>query len=222
MRSRLLLSFLVVASLPVLALVGCGDDSGSTAAPDAEPDASATDGSIADSAPPQKDGGPDTLVDAGGLFVKTGGTFSAVSVDGILDGTAYFVDPKTPTDGVRSRLVVIFADRTALCSTGPLRASATEISIDLLSGDKPFTAGTFTQQMKNAPGQVDFGISKLGATCNGAGQDYGASVANVVLTQVAPTVAGTFDLTFPGDAGTLQGTFNVPICGSPFDTTCKP
>ena len=118
--------------------------------------------------------------------------------------------------------MVILSDRTALCATGIVHENATVISIDMLSGDKPFKPGTFTQHTGSVPGQVDFAVSKLGATCKAAGQDYRASIANVVLTQVMPTVAGTFDLTFPGDAETMQDTFNVPICGQSFGTACLP
>lgn len=222
---RIVLAFLCVASLPLVAIVGCKEDTGPSpigaaaddaASEGATPDGPARDGTTAG------DAGPDAPpADAGGLFERTGGTFTAVGVNGIIDGTAFFSDSKGDP-GVQSRLVVVLSDRTGLCSASVLHENATVISIDMLSGDKPFKPGTFTQHMKSVPGQVDVGVSKLGPTCKGAGQDYGASIANVVVTQVTPTVAGTFDMTFPGDAGTMQGTFNVPICGQAFGNACLP
>jgi len=75
---------------------------------------------------------------------------------------------------------------------------------------------------REAPGQVDVSVSKLNASCGSDGKDFGSATGSVTLTAVTDTgVAGTFDVALLGDAGTLQGTFNVPLCNLPFSSTCQ-
>lgn len=149
-------------------------------------------------------------------------TFAAFTINPV-DGRAFITDGSGSGTGVKTRLRIFVEDRGSLCAAGPVRQDATIFFIDALSGDATIKPGTFTQMNNSVPGQVDTGVSKLNGSCGAAGQDYGASAATVVLTQVTSTsVAGTFDLTFPGDAGTLSGTFNVPICGQAFNAACQP
>ena len=218
----------VAVSLPLLALLGCDPDQAvdgprAEGSSDAAADSPTADSSTTDAAPDTTaDAGPDATLDGGPLFARTGGTFNGVPL-AVVDATAFLTQAKSPAPGVKSRLVIVAEDRAALCAAGSFRQNGTFLTIDAQSGDLALQPGTFTQKFADGPGQVDVGISKLSASCGSSGKDYGATVATVVVTQVTATsVAGTFDLTFPSDAGTLQGSFNVPICGQPFDTTCKP
>lgn len=160
--------------------------------------------------------------DAGPLFARTGGTFAAFPLDAV-DGTAFMTPARDTSAGAKSELRVLVADRPSLCTTGPLRGNETIFSIDALSADTTFRPGTFTQLQNAGPGHVDVSITKLNATCDSDNQDYGAATATVTFTTVNLTaVAGTFEVTLMGNAGTLKGTFNVPLCGEEIVGTCQP
>lgn len=213
----------------LLAVVGCDPDTSSSrsatnANTDATIDTPAADAGVAEK---PKDGGADAkppIGSDGGSVTITGGTFKELTLNAV-DAVA-FIDPgEASGPGIKTRLRIIAADRENLCTVGPVRQGATLFFIDALSGDEPFKPGTFTQMMDSVPGQVDTGMSKLSATCGPTvpGQDYGASEATVIVTQLTDAlVSGTFDLTFPNNRGTLQGTFEVPICGQPFNSSCQP
>src|SRR5262249_52728382 len=99
----------------------------------------------------------------------------------------------------------------------------TLLFIDALSGSATFEPGTYTQTQGNVPGQVDLGISRLDGTCTSTGQDYGAESGTVIITSVTATgVAGTFNITLMAGAGTLEGSFNVPLCQSLPSGNCVP
>jgi hypothetical protein len=140
-----------------------------------------------------------------------------------VDAIAFIEEPKSPVAGVKARLLIIAADHPALCATGAVHQNSIILSIDAQSGDSPPKPGTFTQTMDDGPGQVDVGLTQLSATCGSSGTAYGAEIANVVVSEITVTsVKGTFAVTFPGAVGTLQGSFNAPICAKKFDATCNP
>lgn len=220
------LGALLAASGAVVAVffgIACGSsdpatNGGSTSDGGSSDGSSATDGaSGADGG--GKDAGSDAQVadDDGGLFVITGGTFNALTLNPV-DGTAFI------TNGATSELIVLIADKPSLCTTGVSRQNEISFSIDAQSGTSPFPPGTYTQMGMDGPGQVDPAMSQIGPTCLAIGQDYGAANGSTVIVKnvTSTYVSGSFDLTFENDAGTLQGTFHVPICTQAPNTTCQP
>jgi hypothetical protein len=125
--------------------------------------------------------------------------------------------------GVKSELYVVFSDATNLCTTGIDRQGAIVFSIDLLSGDATLQPGTFTGMEQQVPGQANIGVAQLSASCGAAGLELGSASGTVVLTSVsASAVSGTFSVSLLEDAGTLSGSFTVPVCGQAANTSCQP
>lgn len=201
-------------------VVGCGSPDQVSTVPAAEAPTPASEPkkeSPARSEPPASEAPA-----AAAAFVRTGGTFDKLTLEPT-DAFAFIHPVADGSKGVKSRLLIMAADRSGLCTTGPTRQGSTVFFIDALSGEATFQPGTFTQKMDSVPGQVDIGASKLGPTCNAIGQDYGASEATVVVTQITKTtVSGTFDVTLMNGEGTLKGTFDVPICGQAPAMACQP
>jgi hypothetical protein len=200
---------------------GTAPSDGATPA-DASRDA---DGALDSAADATGDGEAAAPLDGGPPTLTLGGTFNALTLT-MVDGTAYISGPR-PSDvdaGVRSELRVFFSDKGSLCANGVMRQGETILSIDALSADPAFAAGTYTQMQQSVPGQVDVAITKLDQSCGATGQDYGAQSGTVVITSLtASNVAGTFDVTLGGGAGTLTGSFSAPICGTAFSGgSCQP
>jgi hypothetical protein len=125
--------------------------------------------------------------------------------------------------GVKTTFRAFVSDRGNLCGAGANRKNGTVFFIEALTDKDTLEPGEFTQHLDSVPGQVDLGISKLDASCQTQGQDYGTASGKVTITSVtATTVSGTFDVTLMGDAGTLTGSFNVPLCASIGSDSCAP
>jgi hypothetical protein len=223
MRFGPLLAATAIVSLTLLG-VACGSSDPSGTMSGSTPDGGATDGASdgsVDGSTPVSDAGTDAPApdDDGGLFEITGGTFNALTLNQ-LDGTA-----TTDTTGLGTELIILISDHAGLCSTGANRQNEITFSVDALSNQNPFATGTYTETGNpDTAGNADTVMSKLGPTCAAIGQDYAAAVGStVVIKNVTPTyVAGTFDLTFENDAGTLQGSFHVPFCDHALNLTCQP
>jgi hypothetical protein len=193
----------------------CGKTSDGGTVPDA--------GSPADTG--SSDSGSDVVVAVdGGPLLVLGGTFKALTLNAV-DGIGVIstsVPPEFADAGIRSEFKAFISDKSNLCGTGVVRQNETIFAITAVSGSATFQAGTYTEMLQEVPGQVDVSITKLNAACTSNSQDYGSASGTVVITSVtASAVAGTFDVTLLGDAGTLQGSFNVPLCPS-LSTSCVP
>jgi hypothetical protein len=125
--------------------------------------------------------------------------------------------------GVKTELYVVFSDATNLCATGINHQGAAVFSLDLLSGDATPQPGTFTATQQQAPGQANIRVAQLSASCGAEGLELGSASGTVVLTSVsASVVSGTFSVDLLQDAGTLSGSFSVPVCGQAPNTSCQP
>lgn len=172
---------------------------------------------------------PDDPIVTGGdgaFFTRGGGSFDKLTVtptDGaglLQSGSA--LPAEVAAAGVRSRFVAYVADRQNVCTGGPRRADAIVLSIDARSGAEAFAPGTYTGSATVGPGQVELAIAKLGTSC-ASDPEYRAESGTVTITTVRPTyVAGTFDVTLRDGAGTLSGSFNVPLCPSLDLVRCSP
>jgi hypothetical protein len=153
-------------------------------------------------------------------MLSLGGSFNASALN-VLDGTAFVSSVPSQAGGINSNLSVFFSDKTSLCSTGVRRQNETVLVIGAMSGGPAFQAGTFTDTQEEAPGQAYVSVTALNGAC--ANQSLGAASGTVVITSVTSSaVSGTFDVTLLGDAGTLQGSFNVPLCDQAFSYSCQP
>jgi hypothetical protein len=215
---------------------GCGGAlSGSTkdAAIDADssnaqaPDASASDASAPPALTPDASAADAfTAAEASatdGAFLTFGGTFGALPLHP-LDGMGHIsrlVSGPPAAAGVRSTFAAVVSDRTNLCAISLLRPNETAFAISALSGDDPFRPSTFAVGGNGVPGEVNVSVTRMGPVCTPTDQ-YASASGSVVITRVtSDAVAGTFDVTLPGDAGTLQGSFDVPLCGQP-SARCTP
>lgn len=155
------------------------------------------------------------------FFTRTGGTFAA-TLD-VSDGTAFVTPTSERGADVKTELRVFFSDRDNLCTKGPNRQNETVLALDLLSGAATLEPGTFTQKNVDEPGQADVSLATLDGTCKAGSLNDGADEATVTLTTVSATrIAGTIDVTFANDGGTLTGTFDVPVCGQTLSGACSP
>jgi hypothetical protein len=131
-----------------------------------------------------------------------------------------------PADGVayvdKGELVIVLSDASSLCSEGVDRQGSMTFSIELYLGAAPSPA-TFSATAGQAPGQAALNVTELGASCAPAGLDLAAESGTVTLATVsASVVAGTFSVDLAGGAGTLSGSFSVPLCGAVPSTACTP
>lgn len=164
----------------------------------------------------------------GPFLTRTGGTFDRLTITptdgaGSIDTEADLSD-ELRAAGVKSRFTAFIEDRNNVCSTGARRQDATVFAIVALSDADTFSPGTYTQKQDSVPGQVDLSVTKLNATCTSDQQDFGTESGTVTITSVTETVVtGTFEVTMLGGAGTLQGSFNVPLCpGLTLGESCSP
>ncbi len=172
---------------------------------------------------------PDDPISAGDgpFFTRSGGSFDKLAftpADGaaVIDTGAALSDAHKAT-GVKSRLRAFVLDTDTVCGKGARRPNMTVFAIDALSDQPSFVAGTYTQKLDSVPGHVDLSMTKLNATCSSDMQDYGIESGTVTIAQVTATfVEGSFDVTFMNGAGTLTGTFNVPLCASLDSSACTP
>ena len=153
-----------------------------------------------------------------------GGTFQGLSFTPV-DGFAAFnqsIDPALADAGVKSELTVLVADKPGLCTTGVLRQSGTFFAFDALSGDSTLVPATFTGMQPQGPGHADVEVVRFDDAC-ALQTEYVSASGSVTVTEVTSTdVAGTFDVTMSLDAGTLYGSFRVPLCSTPSGNTCAP
>lgn len=163
----------------------------------------------------------------GPFYTRSGGSFDKLSLTptdgaGIIESEAA-LGAELEAAGVKSRFRAFVEDKNSVCGLGAKRQNATVFAIDALSDSPTFAPGTYTQKQSSAPGQVDLSITKLNATCGSDQQDYGTESGTVTITSVTATVVtGTFDVTLMGGAGTLSGSFNVPLCPSLRSESCDP
>jgi hypothetical protein len=142
--------------------------------------------------PPQNGEGP--------FVTLNGGSFDKLALNA-LDGAGVL-------DAGRFRALV--EDRASICSTSARRQNSTVLTIETPSG----APGTYPN--------ASVEISKLDATCANA-QSYASESGTVTITSASSTViAGTFDVTLANGAGTLKGSFNIPVCPSLKLDTCDP
>lgn len=135
----------------------------------------------------------------GPFFTRTGGNYDAIAI-AAKDGTG------TLETG---RFRAFISDANSVCANGARRQGATVLGIDT-TGTAP---GTFP---------ATFQIARNDSACNGTAATNTGS-GTVTITSVSTTVVeGTFDATLDADAGTLTGSFNVPLCPALDVTTCKP
>lgn len=135
----------------------------------------------------------------GPFFTRSGGNYDKVPIV-VKDGTGAIAT---------GRFRAFLSDANNLCSAGALRQGATVLGIDT-NGTAP---GTFA---------ATFQVSRNDASCNGAAAMDSGSGTVTLTTVSASFVEGTFDATMSGDAGSLTGSFNVPLCPALDATTCKP
>jgi hypothetical protein len=155
------------------------------------------------------------------LFERTGGTFDKVALDA-RDGVAYLQRSTNGSRGVKSKLTILIGNEPNMCGAPTLQKQTTFFGLQALSADGEFKPGTFTQHLDRVPGQVDVFAGTIGEACKGDGPQWGAETATVTITSVTATaVSGTFEVTFTGNAGTLQGTFSVPVCESQLVPACQ-
>lgn len=94
-----------------------------------------------------------------------------------------------------------FEDKAGICSTSARRQNSTVLTIE-------------------TPNTVK--IAKLNATC-GNDQEYVSESGTITIASATSTlVVGSFDVTLANGAGTLKGSFNVPICPSLALDSCEP
>ncbi|MCL2778779.1 MAG: hypothetical protein FWD73_12325 [Polyangiaceae bacterium] len=162
-----------------------------------------------------------------------GGTFDALPfkpVDGMGGFTTLDKDglPYPVGSNAQSVFRAIISDRPDLCGAGSVRPNETMLTIAAYGDGLPFQPGTYDTAMSEYnSGRADVSLVTTDETCsNTSFPHYFAVSGTVVITSVTPTsVAGTFDVTLEGDLGTLQGSFNVPLCPSsvwPETVSCVP
>jgi hypothetical protein len=158
-------------------------------------------------------------------LLTLGGTFDKLKLTptdgiGVID---HDISENAKAAGVKSTFRAFVSDRGNLCGLGSNRQNGTVFFIEALSDKDTIQPGEFTQHQDAVPGQVDLGITKLDGTCQLQGQDYGTESGKVTITSVTSTaVSGTFDVTLMNGAGTLTGSFNVPICAGIGSDSCAP
>jgi hypothetical protein len=167
-----------------------------------------------------------TLVDAPAspaTLLTLDGSFNTLPLHP-LDGIGYItrlISEPALGAGVRSEFLAIVSERGSLCAASAVRPNETAFAITALSGDDPFQPGTFAVGLGGQPGDVNVSMTRFGPSCLPAEQ-YASESGTVVVTRVtADAVSGTFDVTLAGDAGTLQGSFDVPLCAQP-TARCTP
>jgi len=166
----------------------------------------------------------DAATGPGALF-SLDGSFDALAirpVDGF--GTIVTAVPGPLAEaGVNSNFLAFVADRPALCA-GVLRQSETVVSIDALSANSTFAPDRFVVTSEVVPTAVTVEVTRFDDTCGVAGQYVAVSGSVNVTSVTSAKIAGTFDVALSGDAGTLQGSFDVPLCSADADAaqTCAP
>jgi hypothetical protein len=134
------------------------------------------------------------------------------------DGVGYvtrLISGPAALAGVRTEFVAVVGDRPSLCAASVVRPNETTFAITAQSGDDPFGPGRFAVGLGGQPGGVEVSVTRFGPSCLPADQ-YVSESGTVVITRVtADAVLGTFEVTLAGDAGTLQGSFDVPLCAQP-------
>jgi hypothetical protein len=198
-----------------VSLAGCGGAlSGSVG--DAAIDADRTDASAPDAPGPEASPPVDALATEDALLTIDG-SFNALPLHP-LDGIGYItrlISGPGAGAGVKSAFVGIVGERQSLCAGSVVRPNETTFAITAQSGDDPFRPGTFAVGLGELPGDVEVSMTRFGPSCLVADQ-YAAESGSVVITRVTSSaVSGTFDVTLAGDAGTLQGSFDVPLCPQP-------
>jgi hypothetical protein len=141
-----------------------------------------------------------------------------------IDGYARLIpDADSGAAGAKTRLFVVFADKSNLCGTGLLHPNETLLNLDLESPDTTLQPGTFPiYGVSNmvAP-YADAPLVKLDTSCTPS-PDRGAQSGSVTITSVDSThVTGSFNITYAD--GNIQGSFNVPLsCPAPAMNVCTP
>ena len=142
--------------------------------------------------PPQNGEGPFVTL-SGGSFDKL--TLQPLDGAGVLDA---------------GRFRAFVEDRASICSTTARRQNSTVLTIVTPS---------------SAPGTDDGAsvkLAKLDAACQAA-PEYASESGRVTITSASATVvAGTFEVTLANGAGTLAGSFNIPICPTLKLDSCEP
>ncbi len=201
--------------LVVVLLAGCGGAlSGSVG--DAGIDADGTDASVPHAPGPEASPPVDALATEGALLTIDG-SFNTLPLHP-LDGMGYItrlISGPAARAGVKSEFVAIVGERQSLCAGSVVRPNETTFAITAQSGDDPFRAGSFAVGLGGMPGDVEVSMTLFGPSCLVAEQ-YASESGTVTITSVTSSgVSGTFDVTLAGDAGTLQGSFDVPLCPQP-------